>query len=216
MSTQPVIPQAPPQTPSPFVPVEREGGGTPSVWRRYRARSRMFVVVLVVVASVASLLGMRRYGMSSGVRFEPVKLDYEPPRTAPEDAKRQQEVLAELARSASPDDALPVPLLKNPFRMPLAATSAWGGEAVAAARQPTREEELRTRLAQLTLGGVMQGPVPLARINGRTVREGEMVDDTFEVVRINERSVDLRAEGRTFTLRMSETTRRPPATLPRR
>lgn len=175
---------------------------------RRRISTQSLVLALVLAASAASLYTMRKQGLSAGISFAPVKLDA-PDGLRPEDARQQQRIMAELARSVLPTDFHDQPLLKNPFKMPATSTAAQSAAMVpadtSAQDRARRDEETRNRLAQLTLAGVMQGPVPLARVNGKTIRAGDTLDDLFTVTAINERSVDLMADGRTYTIQMSDT-----------
>jgi hypothetical protein len=191
-----------------------DAGGGVAPGRR-RPRTQTLVLILVMVASAASLYTMRKQGMAAGIVFQPVKLDYEPERVRPEDIRAQQRVMAELARSVSPDTFRDEPLRNNPFKLDAAQPNSTGPTVDPNAAVVKREEDLRARFAQLTLNGIMQGPTPLARISGKTYTVSDTVDATFIVQAINERSVDLMFEGRVYTLQMSEGgPRRPPGPQP--
>jgi hypothetical protein len=188
-----------------------DGAGGAPARRTRRLHTQTLVLALVLSASVASLYTMRKQGMGAGINFAPIKnIDYKSEQLRPEELRAQQRVMAELARSVSPDAFHDEPLRKNPFKMdtPAPVVAAPSGqpqgnpEADARAR---RAQSLQDAFAQLSLAGVMQGPVPLARINGKTVRVSDTIDGTFMVVEIHERSVDLMADEQLFTLQMSDT-----------
>lgn len=179
--------------------------------RRRRLHTQTLVLALVLSASVASLYTMRKQGMGAGLKFMPVgTLDYKAEQLKPEDVRAQQRVMAELARSVSPDSFHDEPLRKNPFKLdaPANIPKALPGEVQIDAEQAAklkRAQEIQDSFRQLNLNGVMQGPVPLARINGRTVKESDTIDNIFMVVSIHERSVDLMADEQLYTLQMSDT-----------
>lgn len=168
--------------------------------------SSALVVIIVLVVSVASLLFMRRAGMGARMAFNPVKIDYEPPINA-ETAAHHKRVLRDLAR-ANTDEAFDASSVRrDPFVLPQEPTRASSGpdphdEIARQALQ--REAQIRDGLARLTLNGVMGGRTPLARINGRTVKVGDVIDDLFMVAQIHDRSVDLMVDQRTFTVSMGE------------
>jgi hypothetical protein len=185
-------------------PVATEG--TVPVPVRKRMSTQSLVLVLVLAASAAALYTMRKQGMAAGLVFQPVKLDYEPEKLKTEDAKAQQKVMAELARTVAHEGFTDEPLRKNPFRMDSnAAMSAASGPDPDLIARTQREEEIRTKLAQLALNGVMMGPTPLARIAGKTYTVSDTIDGLFMVTEIRDRSVDLMVDEKIYTLQMSDT-----------
>lgn len=170
---------------------------------RKRISPQTLILALVLVASVAAIWTMRKQGMAAGVGFTEIKaINYEPEKLKPEDITKRQQVMAELARSAVGAALDEQPLLKNPFRMALAAPNPVGTPDAPVAR---REDEIRAALAQLTVTSIMQGTVPLARINGKTVKVSDMIDGLFMVTEIGDRSVSLAAEGKIYTVPLSDT-----------
>jgi len=168
--------------------------------------SQIMVVVLVMVVSIASLLFMRRQGMNAGMGFTPIKIDYQPDSPPGGLSAEHARILRELAASSTPIAIAPNQVRKNPFTLeegpptqavnPVTARPVDSGAA--------RQEEILNTLANIRLNGVMDGPVPLARIDGRTVRVGDMVADLFMVGQIHDRSVDLIADNRTYTVSLSD------------
>jgi hypothetical protein len=166
--------------------------------------SQFLVVALVLVVSVASLLFMRRQGTRVG-QFQPIKIEYQP-ETAGVSTAEHARILKELALSSAPIAISTDQVRKNPFSLAEAAPSA-GPVSVPTSKVDTsgvREEAIRTALANLKLNGVMDGPVPLARVNGRTIRVGDVLDDMFLVGQIHDRAVDLIVDNKTYTLSMSD------------
>lgn len=167
--------------------------------------SQVMVVAVVLVVSIGSLMFMRSSGMGAKTSIKAVKLDYEPPSAA--QSAEQARILAELERSLAPLNISASSVSKNPFTMkesdqPLdAATPQDDGSKAAKAR----EEEIKNALSQIVLNGVMDGPVPLARINGRTVRVGDTVNEIFIVGEIHDRAIDLIVDNKTFTVSMGDT-----------
>ena len=66
--------------------------------------------------------------------------------------------------------------------------------------------KIDTKFNSLTLNSVMAGRVPVAMISGKMVKVGEEIDGMFIVgaIRPKERTVELLADGRTYTLTMEE------------
>lgn len=182
-----------------------------------RFSSHNTVTALVLFVSAVMLYGMRQAGMRSGMTFTEVKIDYQREEVSPAMQAAQVRILEDLQRSERPVQIPADKLAKNPFE--LASTAATiskpAGEdqslaeaqrQAELARQAKAEhlEQIQTALASLHLKSVMEGRVPLARINDQTVRVGDTVGEFFKVMRIDGRSVELSAEGQTFTLEMSE------------
>lgn len=168
--------------------------------------SSALVVLVVLVVSVASLLFMRRAGMGARMAFNPVKIDYEPPVNA-EIAAHHKRVLRDLARANANAAFDASPVRRDPFVLPQEPSRASNtpdphDEIARQALQ--RDAQIRDGLAKLTLNGVMGGRTPLARINGRTVKVGDVIDDLFMVAQIHDRAVELMVDQRTFTISMGE------------
>lgn len=149
--------------------------------------------------------------MSSGSTFQTPKIDYDAKRVSL-DAQQQAKILRELAASAHMPKAALDHLEKNPFQLegaaPATAAVVDDGSAADERRRAElakqREEQIQTTLGSLELNGVMGGPVPLARVSGRTVKVGDTIEDIFIVAQVHDRAVDLLADGKIYTLSMPE------------
>ena len=159
------------------------------------------IIVLAVVGSVGALFMMRQQGRSAGVSFTNVKIEPPPEPTGPR-FPDQARILADLARSTHAS-TLPEKLDKNPFKFD--APAPLPGEPAPAGVDP-EAERTRTLLATLQINAIMQGPTPVARINGRLVRVGDQIDGLLMVSQINDRSVDFIGSGKTYTVNMGDGT----------
>jgi hypothetical protein len=168
-----------------------------------RVSTQTIIVALVLVISGAALFLMRKQGMNAGIHFDravTIEKDLTKVKSAPV-TPAQQRILADLIRSR---DLAPVPgekIQKNPFR--LDAKPAAEGALIPMATADNTPAILAA-LGGLKLNGIMQGPVPLARVNGNTVRVGDIISEWFVVAQIHERSIDLIAENKTYTLGMGD------------
>ena len=203
-------------------------GASTSRASKLKVHSQTLVIALVLLASGGALYMMRKQGMGSGVDFNPPRLDYDIDKASkgPSDAQ-QREILSALARSQDPSQVHAEKIEKNPFELDASATVMHGETITDPAEKQrqaqlmqaqVRQQQLTAALAGVEVGAIMAGNIPLARINGKIVREGEMVADLFMVKEIHDRSVDLEADGKTFTVNMSENAGgpRPPMSPPRR
>lgn len=166
--------------------------------------SQAIVVAVVLVVSIGSLMFMRSTGMGAKTTIKAVKLDYEPPSAA--QAAEQARILAELERSLAPLNVTASTVQKNPFTMKEDAKPVDAAAPQDDSGRNAREREamIKNALAQVTLNGVMDGPVPLARVNGRTVRVGDTVAEVFIVGEIHDRAIDLLVDNMTFTVSMGD------------
>jgi hypothetical protein len=168
------------------------------------------VVVLVLAASGGVLYLMRKQGMQSGFKFQPLPVEKELAKVRTRAAADEQRILGELARSTL--ESLPnEDIQKNPFQLEgHSATQAADPSAGLADRQrqehERRQAEILGRLAALNLTSVMDGPNPVAYISGTLVRVGDIIEESFTVAQIRDRSVDLLADGKIYTLHLSEGT----------
>lgn len=193
-----------------------EAAPAPARARRRRFSLQTAVTVLVVVASAAALYGMRRYGMGAGMTFAGVPIDYPLDKPAHSTAD-QQRILSTLERRGMVDQVPPEELHKNPFALetgdaaPPPTEVPDDGSAAARRASEAAEQARAARTAQveqafgaLRLNSIMMGATPLARIGEELVREGDTVAGLFTVAKILERSVELRADGVTYTLVLGE------------
>lgn len=192
------------------------GGVNPSASKsKYKVHSQTLVIALVLAASGASLYTMRKQGMGSGIIFTKIKVDYDVDKKGrPANEAQEQRILSDLERSQSPPQALLEKIQKNPFQLDQQTV---GGHASAPSIDPLalgkalREKELaeraeliRNAVTAIEVNSIMDGPVPLARINGKIAREGDAIGEFLTLKAIHDRSVDVEADGKVFTINMSE------------
>lgn len=170
--------------------------------------SGLIVLLGVVAIAVGTIVVMRRYGNGPGVSVADVQIDYQVGAGSEDDHTR---VLADLQTI---DESVQIPIDQvrpNPFEMigeddgEDTEQRASPSETEAERRQRLQRERMQRVVSayeKLELHTVLSGKVPVARISGQTVRIGDSVGEHFTVVAIRDRSVDLRAEGRVFTLTM--------------
>lgn len=189
---------------------------------RRRVSPQTVILVVVLCASAGALYFMRKKGIQSGVTFTTPPVEKELEKVRGKVSADERRILAELARSTAMARSAPIKIEKNPFV--LVGESA-GGDGPAQGRQAAdqeriqreqREQEIRSRLANVVLTSVMDGPTPIAYIGGRLVKVGDRVEDYFTVAQIHERCVDLIADNQTFTVCMTDRTpgSRPPPPRP--
>jgi hypothetical protein len=183
-------------------------GSSPAARLRSVLGSQALVVILVVAVSVGSLVFMRKHGTGANQSIKAVKIEYEPPKSSIP-LEEQQQILQTLAASLQPSQAAATKLEKEPFYLKVTETAAVAAPTKAAPVDNSaaiREAEIKGALANVTLNAVMDGPVPVARMNGRTVKVGDTVSELFVIAQIHDRAVDLMDEqGRTYTISMSDT-----------
>jgi hypothetical protein len=165
-----------------------------------RLSMQTLVLVLVLVASAGALYLMRRQGMEGGMKFKTPAIAHELDK-APPSSTSEVRILADLAKSSMPQRDAEARLQKNPF---LLDGPVEGGTAAVPNLDAERQSMIKDRLSGIHLNGVMEGPTPLARLNDRLVRVGDIVEDVFLVAQIHDRSVDLIADGHTYSVNMGE------------
>jgi len=188
----------------------------PTTGAKRRYSSQTIVIVIMVVVSAASLYLMRRIG-TRGMDLGDVTLKY--PDMQPTGTNEHRNAIYLLAGIEKPIQIPPDEVEKNPFEYLVEQVA----QIDAGPRKPVEtDEERKRRLREarhkeltaiaktLELGMIMLGKDPIARIEGQIVGIGGVVADTFSVEKINERSVELSAEGFTFIVTIaSETNSRP-------
>lgn len=166
-------------------------------------------VIMLVAAGV--LVGMRFLGTKGVKQLLNIKIDYPIGDVLPDTADHSS-VLRELKDSGS---VVQVPLEKiqqNPF--------SWNGfeepEPVAKGpREPDpaelsrqaaaqRQQKIKNELAQFKLNSVMGGSRPMARISGTLHQVGDKIGEYFVIKSIAGRSVEVTADGQSYTLSMDE------------
>jgi hypothetical protein len=192
------------------------GIGTTSTKSKYKVHTQTLVIALVLLASGGALYLMRKQGMGAGIKFTPPKIDYDMEKASrPADDQHAKQVLDDLESSQNPANLPSEKIQKNPFQLDPHAATVTGAapgdpdlirQAQEAAKQAQRQKDIQAALASIEVNAIMEGQVPLARINGKIVREGEMVAEFFKVKEIHDRSVDLEADGKLYSVNMAENT----------
>ncbi|GIK18683.1 MAG: hypothetical protein DYG93_06525 [Leptolyngbya sp. PLA2] len=199
-----------------------------------RGPRRIVVAGLVLVGAAAGIFAMRAIGMGPGAALAGLVLDFKPGASGSTEVSPR--LLADLERSKR---AVQVPaevIDKDPFRLrtdagtPLMTDDPEAIARAEAARQAKlleeqrlererRQRELQTAFGRFELQGIMGGTMPIARISGKLVRVGDMLEGGFKVTQIEGRRVVLVAEDTEFVLEFgtpSSQPRTPPRTPPRR
>jgi hypothetical protein len=161
------------------------------------------VMGLVLVASAASLYTMRKQGMNAGIKFKATAITGDIDKFKPAPDGSEKKILGDLARASQPSQAEAEPLSKNPF---LLDAPAGDGQIATPVRDTSAERlaQLKQKFESIRLNSVMEGRHPLARVNDKLVSVGDIVEEVFLVAGIHGRSVDLIADGRTYTLSMTD------------
>ncbi len=175
---------------------------------RKKGLSQSVVLALVLGVSAASLFGMRHLGSRSGMDMT-IKGDTPQVRAAAatgiNDAKYER-IMADLQRIQQPLDLALVDFKKSPFMRPPKRRLAEDPHAPDApdvdAATERRLSALNATFDKLALQSVLGGSTPVARINTKMFRVGDVVEDTFTITKIDGRSVELTADGLNFVLNM--------------
>ena len=176
--------------------------------------SKQYIIVGFVLAVSAGLLWfMRDQGLGVGFASgDEVKIEYEvDENAASQDQVKQQKLMRDLSLTDNPNQVPVEDLNKNPFEMAILTSDE---EETEVAQAEVREEpkgptpeEIRARELQRTFDGlklntVLRGRVSLARIDGKTYRVGDVVESEFLLLSIDDRSVTLGADGKTYVLEL--------------
>jgi len=181
---------------------------------RRKSHTQQLIVVALLVISGGMLYGMRTYGMRSGISFKEVKVEFTGD-TATTKSASYQRIMNDLEQAGKPVQIPGERLKKNPFMLG-AAQSPTDPTADTAAIEARKREELArvqrerhaadvaTALSTLQLHSVMDGRVPVARVNEETVRVGSKLAEFFTVTAITGRELELESEGQTYVLSMDD------------
>lgn len=187
---------------------ENSPGASPE--KKSKFSGPTLLVLGVAGAGVLLLLGMRKFATGGAADFNPIKIEYTRDAAAVARANAQRSVLDALERSGSPVQVPTDQIKKNPFELaskPKVATDATpagpSSDQIQARTAAERAKKVADALAALKLNSVMDGPTPLARINGETVRAGDtLTDGLFTVKHISGRTVVLESDGKEYQLQM--------------
>lgn len=204
-----------PETGSFFAQIAATDPGHAAAAPGKRSMNGLIVLAIVVIIAGAGLVTMRRIGLGTKLELTDLKIDY------PIDGAinlDHQKVLEELSAKQLANQVPVERVQKNPFlwdesmTKPTVAKETTKGPtgpdpaAEAARLAAENRRKIDTKFNTLTLNSVMDGRVPVAVISGKMVRVGETIEGLFVVgaIRPKERSVELLADGRTYTLTMEE------------
>jgi hypothetical protein len=188
--------------------------GSPRAGRKRMSQQSM-VMAVVFTVSASAIFGMRTMGNRAGIAMGGQSVEYTPPT---DDRTRTYDlIMAELARAQSPLDVTLSEFGKSPFMLepspqavlvdPVSGPALTNEELAALEAERKKAEriaELQAKASELKLQSVMNGRRPLARINGQTVAQGETVLEVFTLLRVEDRSVVLAAEGLQFVLSLED------------
>lgn len=176
------------------------------------------LLIPALAASAALLYGMRFMGTRGGMAMADVDLTYQRDETVAGGAK--DAVMKQLAENEIPPQIGAEFIDKNPFLLGSLQTESivevepkTEDEAAILARrmleeqqrkQAERAEAIKRELEGIRLQGVMQGRVPLARVNGQVAKIGDMLGEHLKVVEIHGRSIVVEADGERYTVDMPE------------
>lgn len=177
---------------------------------RKRLPAQALTMTVVLGVSVAALWAMRQYGMRAGMVF--ASTAPEMPGNDASKARNYDRIMADLARIQQPLDIAMGEFQKSPFMLDTHPTQAQAtgtpevagtsdAERLARLREQ-RRQDLEARVHNFVLHSVVGGRVPVARIDDRIVKVGDLFDKDFKVEAIDGRSVSLSADGMGFTLTM--------------
>jgi hypothetical protein len=178
---------------------------------RKKLKLQTIIVIITIAASAGALYMMRQKGKAAGLKLQPVKLDLDIDKL-PKPRQDHAKILKDLALgtvSPTSQDKLD----KNPFKFDLPSNEFKPAQSQ---RVDVEAERIRYALSAIEINAIMQGRVPVARINGKLVQVGDIVEDVLKVVAIHERSIDFSAGGTIHSITMGERGQapRPPAPRP--
>lgn len=194
-----------------------DGLGSINVATKKWRPTQPLVLALVVVVSASALYAMRSIGIKHAIAFDGgPEFDFDANKDAAFQA-HYDKVMGELSSVNNPLDIALVDFGKSPFALPVVELVASEGpkpilsvpnlgptpEQRAALEAARRREFITNEAGKVIVQSVMDGRVPLARINDEIYRMGDTVNEVFKIVAIEGRSVTLEAEGQRFTLNMA-------------
>lgn len=197
---------------------EAEGAGFAAPKKQSVITQLVFFLVLIVAAG-GVVFSMRKLGIGALKSFAiTANTDYDVTKSPGKSADHLR-VLDELSRATT---TLQVPanqVQKNPFRLADAVgdsdkdaaddakkTEAQRQAAEAKARKDAdaRARTIEAKLNTIKIHSIMTGSTPVARVNEQFVRVGDTIDEMFLVKAINERSIEIDANGVTYLLSLDE------------
>lgn len=170
--------------------------------------SQVIFLLALLVISGGALYGMRRMGMGPIGAAADMPLEFDYPRKA--NGAEHQKLLSDLNTSRITSQVPPDDVQKNPFKLAeaLKRTDTTLTPGPTAPKGPSdaerRAELIKSTLSGLRVHGILDGAVPVARINDQTVKIGDTVADVFVVKAIQGRSIELSADDKSYTISLDE------------
>jgi hypothetical protein len=181
------------------------------------------LVLGVLVIAGGALFAMRKVGLAParGIVSEAAAVPQIPELPAGARGDHQQ-VLQDLGASRVQQQVPGEQVKKNPFRLTgtltpggpsapetdprlAAADSASRAERERLMREAqARRESISTQLKSMVINGIMQGNIPVVRLNGKLYRVGDTINKTFTLDKISDRSVMVSADGQSYELKMPD------------
>lgn len=208
--------EARPETGSFFAQIAATDPGHAAAAVGKRSKNGLIILAIVVIVAGAGLITMRRIGLGTKLELTNLTIDY------PIDSALNldhQKVLEELSAKQIANQVPVDKVQKNPFlwdesmhkttvaKEPKKGPTGPDPSAEAARIAAENRRKIDSKFNTLTLNSVMDGRVPVAVVSGKMVRVGEQIEGMFIVgaIRPKDRTVELLADGRTYTLVMEET-----------
>jgi hypothetical protein len=183
--------------------------------RKVKVNAQAVVLVIILGVSAAALASMRHIGIKSGIDFNNGSKTPVQPAAAqdePEKAARYDRIMKDLQQLQTPLDIALGELAKIPALIPTDQKVAKPFEEIRPTGPSDEDNKKSSDMARiaasreaakkLELQSVMGGKVPLARIDGKFYRIGDLVNEKFIVRAIDHRSVVVEANGETFEVEM--------------
>lgn len=177
---------------------------------RTKIPQQTIIMLIVLTVSAGAIFAMRKMGTKAGIAMGGEIVQYTPPDS--ERTKSYARIMDELSAIQTPLDVALGEFGKSPFMLrnnqaqpvidPVSAgmpTPEQAAAEEAKRRLAQREQELRDKASQIVVQSVIDGRVPIARINGEMYRVGDIVLETFTITGIKERTVTFEADGIKFT-----------------
>ena len=160
---------------------------------------------LVLVIAAGALFLMRREGTRAGMRFDDIRIVV-PPDTTIQKVANEEEILDALAQTGLPNQVPVENIHQNPFALgdgdPVdtgPVRPVGNPEEIAAER---RRVQIQEAIGRIDVQSIMNGRVPIAKINGKLYKVGDVIDNLLRVERIDGRSAYFSVDDKVFEVQM--------------
>lgn len=186
--------------------------------RKTSLLTQLVFFLILVVAAGGVVFSMRKIGIGPLKSFAQMQMpDYDVTKSSAKSADHQR-ILEDLSRAATTVQVPADKVQKNPFRLadsmgaepePTDDSKKTEQQRLAALAKAQKEADARAKsidakLGQLKIHSIMRGSNPVARVNDDFVRVGDLIDELFTVKAINERSLEVEADGVVYLLSLDE------------